>query len=58
MVYSKKGKLCDFLGNPKDKLESLEKSGNYQIKCEGFNAQYIDKRDAGLQPDSVNIFAT
>jgi hypothetical protein len=24
IVYSNKGKLCDFLGNPKDKPESLE----------------------------------
>jgi predicted GIY-YIG superfamily endonuclease len=41
IVYSNKGKLCDLLGNPKDKPESLEKSGIYQIKCEGCNAQYI-----------------
>jgi hypothetical protein len=41
IVYSNKGKLCDSLENSKDKPETLEKSGIYQIKCEGFNAQYI-----------------
>jgi hypothetical protein len=38
LVYSKKGKISDILGNPKDKFEQLEKS---EIKCDGCNAVYI-----------------
>jgi hypothetical protein len=40
-VYSNKGKFSDSVGKPKDKIDILEKSGIYQIKCQGCDAVYI-----------------
>jgi predicted GIY-YIG superfamily endonuclease len=41
LVFSNKDKLSDGLGNSKDKIDILEKSGIYQIKCQGCDAVYI-----------------
>jgi Reverse transcriptase (RNA-dependent DNA polymerase) len=41
LVYSNKGKLKDILGNPKDKHETTEKSGIYQVNCTGCDYVYI-----------------
>jgi hypothetical protein len=41
MVRSTRGKLGELLGNPKDQLETLQKSGIYQIDCLGCSASYI-----------------
>jgi GIY-YIG catalytic domain len=41
LVYSNRGKLKDVLGNPKDPVEPHEKSGIYQINCDGCDAIYI-----------------
>jgi hypothetical protein len=40
LVYSNKGKLKDSLGNPKDKTEMVQKSGIYQVECEGCDSVY------------------
>jgi hypothetical protein len=42
LVYYNKGKISDIIhGNPNDECEQLEKSGIYEIKCDGCNAVYI-----------------
>jgi hypothetical protein len=41
LVYSEKGKLKDSLGNLKNKTEMLQKSGIYQVECEGCDFVYI-----------------
>jgi hypothetical protein len=35
LVYSNSGKLKDSLLNPKEKTDMLQKSGIYQVECEG-----------------------
>jgi hypothetical protein len=39
MFHSTRGKLGE--GNPKDQVETLQKSGIYQIDCLGCSASYI-----------------
>jgi hypothetical protein len=59
LVFSNKGKLSNGLGNPKDKIDILEKSGIYQIKCQGCDMQFtLDKPGVTPQPVLKNIFAT
>jgi hypothetical protein len=41
MVHSTRGKLGELLGNPKDQVDTLQKSGIYQIDCLGCSASYI-----------------
>jgi hypothetical protein len=41
MVHSTRGKLGELLGNPKDQIETLQKSGIYQIDCLGCSSSYI-----------------
>jgi hypothetical protein len=41
LVYSNKGNLKDSLGNHKAKTEMLQKSGIYQVECEGCDSVYI-----------------
>jgi hypothetical protein len=41
MVHLTRGKLCELLGNPKDQVETLQKTGIYQIDCLGCFASYI-----------------
>jgi hypothetical protein len=41
MVHSTRCKLGELLGNPKDQVETLQKSGIYQIDCLGCSASYI-----------------
>jgi hypothetical protein len=41
LVYSNKGKLKDNLGNHKDKTEMLQKSGIYQVECEGCDSVLV-----------------
>jgi hypothetical protein len=41
MVHSTRGKLGELLVNPKDQVETLQKSGIYQIDCLGCSASYI-----------------
>jgi hypothetical protein len=41
LVFSNKGKLKDILGNPKDKIDPLDKSGIYQVNCDGCDAIYV-----------------
>jgi hypothetical protein len=41
MVHSTRGKLGELLGNPKDQVETLQKSGIYKIDCLGCSASYI-----------------
>jgi hypothetical protein len=48
LVYSNKGKLKDSLGNPKDKTKLLQKSGIYQVKCEGCDSVYIGQTKRSL----------
>jgi hypothetical protein len=70
-VYSNKGKLKDSLGNPKDKTEMLQKSGIYQVECEGSDSVYIGQTKRSIKtrfgehhssirlnhPDKSNIVA-
>jgi hypothetical protein len=57
LVYSNRGKLSDSLGNPKDKIDILEKSGIYQIKCQGCDAVNIGRtrRNARFKEHLRNI---
>jgi hypothetical protein len=41
MVHSTRGKLGELLGNPKDQVETLQKSGIYQIDYLGCSASYV-----------------
>jgi hypothetical protein len=41
MVHSTRGNLGEILGNPKDQVKTLQKSGIYQIDCLGCSASYI-----------------
>jgi hypothetical protein len=41
MVHSTIVKLGELLGNPKDQVETLQKSGIGQIDCLGCSASYI-----------------
>jgi hypothetical protein len=41
MVHSTRGKLGELLGNPKYQVETLQKSGIFQINCLGCSASYI-----------------
>jgi hypothetical protein len=41
MVHSTRGKLGELLGIPKDQVETLQKSGIYQIDCLECSASYI-----------------
>jgi hypothetical protein len=45
LVYSKKGKLNEIVGNPKDEIDMLEKSGVYQIACLGCDFMYIGQKN-------------
>jgi hypothetical protein len=49
LVYSNKGKLKDNLGNPKDKTQMLQKSGIYQVECEGCDSVYIGQTQSSLK---------
>jgi hypothetical protein len=44
LMYSNKGKLKDSLGNPKDKTNLLQKSGIYQVECDGCDSVGQAKR--------------
>jgi hypothetical protein len=48
-LYSNKSKLKDSLGNPKDKTGMLQKSGIYQVECEGCDSVYIGQTKRSLK---------
>ncbi|KAI4465998.1 dna-directed rna polymerases i ii and iii subunit rpabc2 [Holotrichia oblita] len=41
IVYSSGNSLRSLIGNPKDKIQPLEKSGIYEINCKDCNQKYI-----------------
>jgi hypothetical protein len=41
LVYSNKNKLKSLLGTTKDKSSTLQKSGIYEIECQGCNSVYV-----------------
>jgi hypothetical protein len=49
LVYSNKGKLKDSIGNTKDKTEMLQKSGIYQVECEGCDSVYFGQTKRSLK---------
>ena len=49
VVYQNQGKLADKLGNPKDKLDDLQKSGVYLIGCKDCDLDYVGKTERKLK---------
>lgn len=49
IVYSSNNRIHNLLGNPKDKVETLEKSGIYEIKCSHCNRKYVGQTKRSIQ---------
>jgi hypothetical protein len=58
LIWRNKGKLKDRLGNSKDKTEMLQKSGIYQVECEGCDSVYIGQTKRSQKHFLMNTTAS